>query len=193
MRVLQKVWWIELIRRRCQWGSHLSSCTSTCCELADPKHLVLISKPVSQHTILPGSQPELSPQHVLTVSLCCCCGMLYCAVCAVQVKPHVDHTWVKIGNTEDEVDDVVLSTVQGDPDYKAGKARVLVFAANTANADRVSGGCSAQCRGGTWCPQLCVITWLTNSIPLAHGMLLGQAISAAQVVLLTGTRPFRVP
>lgn len=56
-----------------------------------------------------------------------------------QVKPHVDHTWVRLGQDESAaVDDALLAAIQKDPDYKAGRARALVFTRNTANADRVS-------------------------------------------------------
>jgi hypothetical protein len=54
-----------------------------------------------------------------------------------QVKPHVDHTWVRLGQDESAVDDALLAGIQKDPDYKAGRARVLVFTRNTVNADRV--------------------------------------------------------
>jgi hypothetical protein len=59
-----------------------------------------------------------------------------------QVKPHVDHTWVRlVEDDESAVDEALLSAIQQDPDYQAGTARVLVFTRNTVNADRVSRGC----------------------------------------------------
>ena len=45
---------------------------------------------------------------------------------------------MRLGSAESAVDAALLAAVQSDPDYTAGKARVLVFTRNTANADRVS-------------------------------------------------------
>jgi len=55
----------------------------------------------------------------------------------MQVKPHVDHAWVRVGEGDSAVDNALLAAIESDPDYQAGKARVLVFTGNTGNADRV--------------------------------------------------------
>ena len=75
--------------------------------------------------------------HVELPSPAFCCSLL-CVPTSPQVKPHVDHTWVRLGSGgEAEVEEALLAAVQADPDYQAGCARVLVFTKNTANADRV--------------------------------------------------------
>lgn len=55
----------------------------------------------------------------------------------MQVKPHVDHAWVRVGEGDSAVHNALLEAIESDPDYQAGKARVLVFTGNTGNADRV--------------------------------------------------------
>jgi hypothetical protein len=54
-----------------------------------------------------------------------------------QIKPHVEHVWQRLQGP-DEADAALVEAVQGDPDYAAGQARVLVFARDTVAADRVS-------------------------------------------------------
>lgn len=53
-----------------------------------------------------------------------------------QVKPHVDHNWVKLHNDNDVYESLV-SAIRNDPVYQAGRARVLVFTRNTKSADQV--------------------------------------------------------
>jgi hypothetical protein len=57
----------------------------------------------------------------------------------MQVQPHVDHTWVRVGKQESDIDAALLAAIQSDPDYMDNKARILVFTRNTASADRVGG------------------------------------------------------
>jgi hypothetical protein len=54
-----------------------------------------------------------------------------------HIKPHVEHVWRRLRGP-DEADEALVEAVQGDPDYAAGQARVLVFARDTVTADRVS-------------------------------------------------------
>lgn len=68
----------------------------------------------------------------------------------LQIKPHVNHTWVAVGalaaaagsrggdTDQDVADECLLAAITSDPDYLEGKARVLVFTSNVRNADRVS-------------------------------------------------------
>lgn len=46
---------------------------------------------------------------------------------------------MRLGKDESAADEALLAAIKADPDYQAGKARVLVFTRNTASADRVSG------------------------------------------------------
>jgi hypothetical protein len=52
---------------------------------------------------------------------------------------------VRLGSAESAVDAALLDAVQADSDYTAGKACVLIFTRNTANADRVSPVVAAEC------------------------------------------------
>eukprot|EP00879_Flechtneria_rotunda_P026452 GHRR01028203.1.p1 GENE.GHRR01028203.1~~GHRR01028203.1.p1 ORF type:complete len:523 (+),score=159.45 GHRR01028203.1:586-2154(+) len=54
-----------------------------------------------------------------------------------QIKPHVQHQWVKVG--EQGTEDALVQALQNDSDYQAQKARVLIFAKDTTAADNVSG------------------------------------------------------
>ncbi|KAF6254436.1 P-loop containing nucleoside triphosphate hydrolase protein [Scenedesmus sp. NREL 46B-D3] len=54
-----------------------------------------------------------------------------------QIKPHVEHAWRRLRGPE-EGDAALVEAVQADPDYEAGQARVLVFARDTATADRLA-------------------------------------------------------
>lgn len=82
----------------------------------------------------------------------------------LQVQPHVDHTWVRVGKAESDLDEALLAAIQSDPDYAAGRARVLVFTRNTANADRVSG---PGCRG-VWAAVACPCAWGTPAERVWH-------------------------
>lgn len=116
----------------------------------------------------------------------------------LQVKPHVDHTWVRLKGDDDEssVNEALLAAIQADPDYQAGRARVLLFTRNTVNADRVSNhnmhwlllfaSCAAlaakfsvawpSCRGGCWLPMYnCTRVWLQLPGCLVHSLLLQDA------------------
>eukprot|EP00879_Flechtneria_rotunda_P008684 GHRR01009097.1.p1 GENE.GHRR01009097.1~~GHRR01009097.1.p1 ORF type:complete len:519 (+),score=156.17 GHRR01009097.1:211-1767(+) len=53
-----------------------------------------------------------------------------------QIKPHVQHQWVKVG--EQGTEDALVQALQNDSDYQAQKARVLIFAKDTTAADNVS-------------------------------------------------------
>jgi hypothetical protein len=61
-----------------------------------------------------------------------------------QIKPHVEHVWRRLRGP-DEADAALVEAVQGDPDYQAGQARVLVFARDTVTADRVSNTVDLYC------------------------------------------------
>lgn len=54
-----------------------------------------------------------------------------------QIKPHVEHVWRRLRGPE-EADAALVEAVQGDPDYQAGQARVLVFARDTVTADQLA-------------------------------------------------------
>lgn len=47
----------------------------------------------------------------------------------------MDHTWVHV--TPESADSALINTIKQDPDYQSGRARVLVFARESAGADRV--------------------------------------------------------
>ena len=67
--------------------------------------------------------------------------MTYAHLC-LSAYPQVQHTWQQVDDVDWE--ELLVRTIQQDPDYQQEQARILVFARDVTSTDKVSASLPAQ-------------------------------------------------